>query len=122
MRVRLCVLLVLLLAVGLSAQTSTSIGSLGAVARLDVTGMATASITVSGTYSGTVSFEVIGGAGTPAVAVECVAPDDLATGVSSTTGTGVWMCPVAGLSVLQARMSAYTSGAALIDMIAARWF
>lgn len=83
-------------------------------AAIDVGGMGTASITIAGTYSGTVNFEVIGEPGTAAVTVDCATPAAPGTAVNSTTSTGVWVCPVAGLRVLQARMSSYVSGTALV--------
>lgn len=101
------------------AQSRRSLGAAQAVARLAVSGQGTGSITVSGTYSGTISFEVIGGPGTAAVAVDCTTPADPTTTVNSTTSTGVWVCPVGGMSILQARMSAYTSGTAVVDLLSA---
>jgi hypothetical protein len=119
---RCCAVLLLLMlpavAAAQSAQTRGTLSANGAVT-LDVTGMGTGSITVSGTYSGTVNFEVIGGPGTAAVTVDCATPAAPGTAVNSTTSTGVWTCPVAGLSLLQARMSDYVSGTAVIDLKAA---
>lgn len=88
-------------------------------AQLNVAGMGTASITVSGTYSGTVNFEVIGEPGTAAVTIDCATPAAPGTAVNSTSSTGVWTCPVAGLSLLQARMSDYASGTAVVYLQAA---
>jgi hypothetical protein len=109
-----------LLAVGAQAQGPSrgSLGAASAVHQLDVQGMATASITVSGTYSGTVSFEVVPPLGAAAVTVDCATPAAPGTAINSTTGTGTWVCPVAGMSLLQARMSSYTSGAADVVMLA----
>lgn len=111
---------VALLATAAHAQPPT-IGTLGAADathRLDVRGASTASVTVSGTYTGTVSFEVISIPGATAVTVDCATPAAPGTAINSTTGTGVWVCPVAGMSQLQARMSAYTDGAATVAMLA----
>ena len=99
-------------------QRSASLSANGSVL-LDVGGMGTASITVSGTYSGTVNFEVIGAPGRAPVSIDCATPAAPGTAVNSTTSTGTWVCPVAGLRVIQARMSDYVSGTAEIDIVAA---
>jgi hypothetical protein len=100
-------------------QSVGTLGALEATHRMDTSAMSTASVTVSGTYSGTVSFEVIGAPGTAAVTVDCATPAAPGSAINSTTGSGVWVCPVAGMSALQARMSAYASGAAVVGMLAA---
>lgn len=101
-----------------SVQTQGTLSATGSV-RLETSGMGTASVTVSGTFVGTITFEVLGDLGAPAVAVDCFTPDDAATAVNSVTSTGVWTCSVAGLKGFQARMSAYTSGTARIFLAAA---
>lgn len=112
--------LLLLLAWPAWGQVTTrgTLSATGAVA-LDVAGMGTAAITVSGTYTGTIQFEVGGGPGTAAVTVDCATPAAPGTAVNSTTSTGVWVCPVAGLRTIYARMSAYTDGTAIVDITAA---
>lgn len=122
MRTRLFATLALLLALPLSVTAQirqTGILTKNAAISLDVAGQGTASITVAGTYSGTINFEVVGGApGSPAVAASCTVPSGGST-VSSTTSTGTWVCSVAGLAIIQARMSSYVSGAAEIGLMAA---
>lgn len=95
----------------LSSNTATT---------LDVTGMGAAAIVVSGTYSGTVNFEVIGAPGAAARAAVCAPPDAQGTTVSSTTSTGTWVCQVAGVKYLQARMSGYVSGTANVALTGSR--
>lgn len=108
-------LLALLAVQPVAAQPSARYAlSADGAAQLDVAGMGTAAITVSGTYTGTVNFEVIGEPGTAAVTVDCATPAAPGTAVNSTTSTGVWTCPVAGLSLLQARMSSYSNGTAVV--------
>ncbi len=96
-----------------SRQSQGNLSSTGSVS-LDITGMGTASVVISGTYSGTIAFEVIGEPGQTAVATDCAAPSTPETTVNSTTSTGTFICPVAGLRQIQARMSSYTSGTAKI--------
>lgn len=103
---------------GYAQRGPEPLSALGSV-RLDVSGMGTARVTVAGVYVGTVTFEVAGDTGEAPVAVDCATPADPGTAVNSTTSTGTWICPVAGLRVLQARMSAYTSGTASIYLAAA---
>jgi hypothetical protein len=96
-----------------SRQSQGNLSATGSVS-LDITGMGTASVVISGTYSGTIAFEVIGEPGQTAVATDCAAPSTPETTVNSTTTTGTYICPVAGLRQIQARMSSYTSGTARI--------
>jgi hypothetical protein len=112
-------ILALVLAVApVSAQTpQRATLSANGAAVFETIGWGTASITVSGTFDGTVNFEVIGGPGTTAVAVACSTPDQTGTGVTTTTAAGTWVCPVAAMSALQARMSSYVSGAAVVDVV-----
>lgn len=117
-RIMVAVWVVLGLAGVASAQSTGRLSVAEATHRVDVGGRSTASITVSGTYTGTVSFEVIGQPGTAAVTVDCATPAAPGSAVNSTTSTGVWVCPVAGMSSLQARMSAYTDGTAVVGILA----
>ena len=74
----------------------------------------TASITVSGTFSATLQFEVSGD-GVNFVAVNAYPPNST-TAVTSTTAAGVWTVNVAGMRSLQVRCSAFTSGAAVVSI------
>lgn len=94
-------------------RNTGSLGVAEAVARLDTHGMGTATVEVKGTFTGTITFELIGGGATP-VGVDCETALTPGTAVNTTTTTGTWRCPVAGYAFLQARMSAYTDGTALV--------
>lgn len=116
------ILLALLCALGVpwtaTAQQARTVGQISGNTSvvLDVSGMGTAVIVVSGTYSGTLNFEVVGVPGAAAVTVDCATPDAPATAVNSTTSTGTWTCPVAAMSTLQVRMSSYGSGTATVGL------
>lgn len=104
-----------------AAQTPSRgvLAAAGAVHSADVQGQGTASITISGTFTGTVAFEVVAGPGSAAVTVDCATPGNPSSAVNSTTAAGVWVCPVAGMTLLQARLSSYSNGAAQVDIVAA---
>jgi hypothetical protein len=115
----LTLILSLLLAVPAFAQFPSTGGELASnrAIVLDVSGMGTASVSVGGTYSGTINFEV--GNGLTPVSVDCTPPNDPATPVNSTTSTGTWICSVAGLNQFVVRMSGYVSGTAVVRLSAA---
>ncbi len=98
---------------------STNItGSLTAAAqavRLDVTGCGAFGVQVSGTFVGTIQFEVSGN-GQIYGAVN-VRPPDSSTAVTSTTAVGQWTGSCVAHTV-QCRMSAWTSGTAIVAMTA----
>lgn len=104
---------------GLSAQVQSGSISAGSGATstyvADVTGWSTVGVTVGGTFTGTVAFEVITGPGA-AVTVDCATFAAPGTAVNSTTAAGTWVCPVAGATGFQARFSSYTSGTAEITI------
>lgn len=74
-----------------------------------------ADITVAGTYSGTLQFEVSGDGGATWVAVNATPPNST-TAVTSTTSTGTWTASMAGHSFLRVRCSSYTSGGANVTL------
>lgn len=117
----LCTFVTLLLAAPVFAQAPSTRGSLSATGSvsLEVAGLGSASIEISGTFSGTVTFEVLADPGGTAVAVDCATPAAPGAPVNSTTTTGTWICPVAGLRILQARVSSYASGTVHIYLSAA---
>lgn len=84
---------------------------------LAVAGLAGVAIQISGTYSGTVSFEATVD-GSTYVALN-LSPLNSAVPASSTTSTGVWSGGVGGASIVRARMSSYTSGTAVVSIKAA---
>lgn len=75
-------------------------------------GMATVVVTVSGTYVGTLQFEGSGDGDTTWQSCSGTLSSNPATAATSTTSTGQWRFPVAGLTSFRVRMSAYTSGTA----------
>ena len=68
----------------------------------------TAVVTLSGTFSATVQFE-ISADNTNFVAANA-APQPSGAIVSSATGAGTWSIPVAGMTIVRARASSYASG------------
>jgi hypothetical protein len=111
-------LLALLVAAPAFAQLPSTGGELSSnrAIVLDVSGMGTAAVSVAGTYSGTVNFEVANGL-TP-IAVNCTPPNST-TPATSTTSTGSWVCSVAGMDQFIVRMSSYVSGTAVVRLSAA---
>jgi hypothetical protein len=76
---------------------------------INLSGMGTMNVAVTGTFVGTVTFEAQDASGAwNAVLVQIQGSTSL---VSSTTTTGVFRCPIGGYSAFRARVSAYTSGA-----------
>lgn len=119
---RKILILLVMLSVPLHAWAQTyriNSGSLAATGSVTINtaGFGTVSVQVTGTYVGTIAFE---GATdqTNFVAVNCTPPNS-ATAETTTITTGVWTCTVAGLRMFRARMSAYTSGTAVITLGAA---
>ena len=69
---------------------------------------ASASVTLNGTFTATIQFEESADGQTFIAA--SAAPHPSGALVSSATGTGTWVIPVAGMLVVRARVSSYTSG------------
>lgn len=74
----------------------------------DLRGAGSAAVQLTGTFSGTVTFEVTVD-GTNWVAVEMTTPAGAAAATTA-TGAGIFVAPVAGYRKFRARCSAYTSG------------
>jgi hypothetical protein len=84
---------------------------------LSVTGVGGAAVQITGTYSGTLSFEgSVDGVTFTALNLTPIASTTPAT---STTSTGVWSGGVGGLTVVRVRMSSYASGSAFVTIQAA---
>lgn len=88
-------------------HSATAALSDGTVATVDDKGAA--GVTVTGTFSATLTFEGSADGGTTYTALTCVTLSTLVS-TSTTTATGQFLCPVAGLSHFRARISSYTSG------------
>lgn len=71
-----------------------------------------ASLTISGTWTGTITFECTADGGATWVAMNAMPVADT-TAVSTTTGNGVWQVNVAGLTGIRMRASATMTGAAV---------
>lgn len=85
------------------------------VAFADIKSFASAAVQVSGTYSGTVTFEASVDGSTWSAANMIVQ----ATGAisSTTTSTGLFILANSGYAFVRARMSSYTSGAAAVAIL-----
>lgn len=71
-----------------------------------------ASLTISGTWTGTITFEATADGGTTWVAIVAM-PVAATTAVSTATANGLWQVNVAGLTGIRMRASATISGSAL---------
>lgn len=78
----------------------------------------TVGVSILGTYSATLQFEVSADFGASWVNATAI-PQPVAAGVTSATSTGTWQVNVAGMSHIRIRGSAYTSGTANISLAAA---
>ncbi len=76
----------------------------------------TATITIGGTYSATLQFEVSPDYGQTWVSAVAGAVPAASTSVSSVTTVGVWQLNSSGFSHVRVRASAYTSGTALVSV------
>ncbi len=98
-----------------SKTTKGSITEAGKDISLPVDGQSSAGIQVTGTYSGTLQFEgTIDGLNwvslllkVPSTNIEC----------SSTSSTGVFIGPVAGIKIVRVRASALASGTASVTVV-----
>lgn len=96
---------------GSATQTTMHTAATSAVngTALAVNNKGAAGLTVTGTFVGTVTFEGSADGGTTYSPITCTEIDTLVAS-QSTTVPGQWQCPIAGLSDLRGRISAYTSG------------
>lgn len=101
------------LAAPAAAQSTGDIDGTRLTHLVDVDGAAQASVTITGPFSGTITFKVQHRNRAPVV-VDCFTPAAPTTAVNSTTGTGSWSCPVAGFHFLEVQFSSYSSGTATI--------
>ena len=95
-----------------NAATGTGNGTVFIVSGYNIAG-----VQVSGTFVGTVSFE--GNIGNKNDGFSPLACTPLAGGAAVTTAVvaGIYQCPVAGLALIQARVSAYTSGSITVKSL-----
>jgi hypothetical protein len=112
------VLTLLLLTAPVLAQSPSVTGSLGAqdqsATLTNVSGYGGAGFQVSGTWSGTITFECSVDR-TTFVALNA-APYNSSTSVTTTSGNGAFQSTITGCTMVRARMSAYTSGTASVTI------
>lgn len=77
---------------------------------LDCAGYSAAGLQVTGTFVGTITWEVSNDGGTTWVGI-LAAPTTTGTGALTATTTGIYVVDVSAIEKLRARVSAYTSGA-----------
>lgn len=81
---------------------------------LSVTGNGSVGIQITGTWTGTITFEgSVDGLTFQAITMF---PTNSITGASTTTSNGVWSASVGGLTIFRARMSTYGTGSAVLSM------
>jgi hypothetical protein len=96
-----------------SQSVKKTLAKIGEI-RLDVEGLASLAIDLSGTFVGTVAFEYsINGEDWYALTANIVGSSTTATGA---TAGGKWTANVAGFSHVRVRSSAYTSGTIKVSM------
>ena len=75
------------------------------------------SITLSGTFTATATFEVIGGSGLQSDKQTVTAfPTNSTTGVTTASAPGTWTASVGGMTIVQVRCSAFTSGTIVVTI------
>lgn len=96
-----------------AALNTTTCPGAGCVS-LSVSGVGGVAVQVTGTFTGTLSFEgSIDGVNYVALGLLPIAST---TAVTSTTTTGLWSGGVGGMAIVRVRMSAYTSGTATVSI------
>lgn len=99
-----------------SREINASLGKSGALVKLNVQGLSSIGIQVSGTFSATLQVEgSIDGSNWVSL---FVAPPGTGINVTSITATGLWIGSVSGLRFVRVRCSAYTSGSANVSLVA----
>lgn len=114
-------LLCLMLPVSLGAQSAVNRAALSSATcpgsgcvNLSVTGVGGVGVQVTGTFSGTLTFE--GSLDGVTYTTLSLTPINSTTSVTTATAAGVWSGGVGGLSVVRVRMSSYTSGTATVTI------
>ena len=87
------------------------------VVQINVRGMCSVWLQLSGTWAGTVSFEAKVDSDAAFVAFNMV-PSNSATAASSATANGAWSANCAGYDTVQARFSTVTSGVVRAALLA----
>ena len=100
----------------ISGSITTNGTGPGTTVELDARQFSVAGIQVTGTWTGTLTFEgSVDGTNFIAIGAKPVATD--ATPVTTTTGNGIWAVNVAGLSSVRARGTAAITGTAVVTIL-----
>ncbi len=81
---------------------------------MPATGWGSVGIQVSGTFTGTITFEA--SLDNSTYTALSAFPSNSTTSVTTTTGTGLWNAGIGGFAFVRARMSSYTSGTARVTL------
>src|SRR5689334_24109262 len=100
-----------------SASKYSTLGAANATLEIPLGGFGSIGVQIGGAWTGTITFEGTIDHGTWQTLN--VAKTNSTTQVTSTTANGVWVGSVAGLRAARARMSAYTSGTAQVQLLVA---
>lgn len=100
-------------------QDSTSGTGLNNGQFFSVSGLATASFTITGTFVGTVTFEISNDAGLNWFSINVMAINSTTPSTTS-TAPGIYVATVKCLDLVRARISAYTSGTVIVDLRASQ--
>ena len=94
-------------------EVTGSLGALNATLQFDALNFQSVSLQISGTFVGTVTFEVSNDGVN--WGQKAMVPSTMGGPVTTATGPGMWACDV-GARYFRVRMSAYTSGSATITL------
>jgi hypothetical protein len=121
MRLRLAALLLCLTTISASAASPIAQGRLSTTTcpgagciTLPVSGLTRVGVQVTGTFTGTLTFETsIDGVTYTALNMT---PPNSTTPATTATAAGLWNGTCAGFSIVRARFSAYTDGSAVVTL------
>lgn len=94
----------------ISKTLQKAAGATGNGITMDCSDYAVIGLQVTGTFVGTITWEVSNDDGTTWVGI-LAAPTTTGTGALTATTTGIYIVDVEGIQYLRARVSGYTSGA-----------
>lgn len=105
--------------VSTTSTLSNSLAALNDAATITVDAYASATIQVTGTYSGSLTFEgTIDGTNWVTIPFYLVSASGSNAFTTINSGTGMYVSNIGGLHQFRVRMSAYTSGAAVVSIVA----
>jgi len=97
-----------------NSTSSTSPAANSTATFLAVSGIANLCINITGTWVGTLAFELTRDGGTSWASAIVYVPSGTTAGVSSTTANGSWIAIPAGTQGIRVRSTAWTSGSAVV--------